>query len=313
MSKLLYMIYSAVVAVWLAGLVVAVAAEALARRRRGCVRRLSLRSVAPLMQALMVGMPERLHLPLVRCVGWRTTLVGLLARLTAATYGVERESVREVVTCYRLDEWLLRRVRRSRGMRRACYLRRLADLPHAEWVTRAVCGYRKDGCRAVRFGTLLVALSAEPSQALRLLAEYEEPLTEVEAAEVLQLLQRGLLPIAWRPLLDASHVNLRRVGLAIVARFGVEEAEPSLLAMVQGGEPSLARQALYVLALLRRSLSRREVRAYVRALGPDERRRLMRYLVSEEYTTEQVRRLFGEEVPYYERLTTTYKRSLVCT
>lgn len=50
------------------------------------------------------------------------------------------------------------------------------------------------------------------------------------------VLRRGMLPIAYEPLIGSPSRNLRIVGLNIVRQFGIEEAERLLLRIVSGDE-----------------------------------------------------------------------------
>lgn len=313
MIQTLYMIYlgvaiggTLVVAgmVWLA---------TLAHRRRTGEEQWMRRASGLLTVALLDGAEQPFRLPLDRMVAPRRRLAELIATVLGSTYGLDPAPAQRLMARWHLDQWLLRRVRRSRGLRRAHYLKLMADLPLSPETAARVVRYADDPSRAVRFMTLLVRLAASPAQALRLLAAFADPFTPIEVAEILALLRRGLLPIAYRPLLLSPHDNLRRIGLALVGQFGIEEAEPHLLDLLADREARLAERSLYVLALLHRPLRRRAVTGFVRCMDLAERRRLLRFLAHEEYSLDQVRALFrSAELPYYERIVGSYKRSLVC-
>lgn len=257
------------------------------------------------------GLPR---LPLERLVGRQRMLALLLARLGAATYGFDPDLFRRLMLHYRLDRYLLRGVRRSWGLRRALYLKRIADLPPLESLRRATRPYLYDSSREVRFAALLVQISAAPHELLRLVASYPQRLTAGEVAELLHLLRRGLLPIAYRPLLSSPNPNLQRVGLALVAQFDIEEADERLLAMLSSpSDRPLSVAALRTLTALHRPLRARAVVLFVRALPPVLRRSLMRRLAHEGYTLRQVQPLFdAEQGVSYARMVESYKRSLVC-
>lgn len=281
------------------------------RRRRTCEQRW-LRGVVGQVWAWLTAYTDGEASPceLMRLVRKRT-LADLLARLTSAGYGLYYSRMRTIVEQCDVDVWLLLRARRTRGFRRACYLKRLSELPHRRACTLLAEQYLHDACREVRFCALLVQLAADPEHLLRRMESYAPPFTDVETAEVLHLLRCGVLPIAYRPLLESPSENLRRVGLALVAQFDIVEAEVWVRKLVVEADESLARRALYVLASLHRSLARRGVRERVRALLPNERRHLLRYLAAEAYTTAQVRSLCdAEEEVYYERIAGSYKSSL---
>ena len=128
----------------------------------------------------------------------------------------------------------------------------------------------------------MVQLSADPSTALRLMAEYPEPFSACEVGEIMAVLRRGMLPIAYEPLIGSPSRNLRIVGLNIVRQFGIEEAERQLLRIVAGDEvPEVGREALYTLCTLRRPLTRRRVSRRLAVMSPAERKALMRYMAAE--------------------------------
>ena len=183
--------------------------------------------------------------------------------------------------------------------RRARCLLLLSRLPVGAAAADCAARYAASRNRYVRFQSLMVRLAADPSTALRLMAEYPEPFSACEVGEIMAVLRRGMLPIAYEPLIGSPSRNLRIVGLNIVRQFGIEEAERLLLRIVAGDEdPELVREALYTLCALS-------------ALPPAERKALLRYVVAEGYSPGPLRRLLDErERPYYESLVQTYKRSL---
>ena len=264
------------------------AAELRARRRRCRDAALRAKYLRIVMLYLLAGEGPAPRFPMIRRAGARLLLVETVAGLAGVTYGLDAAPLRRIVAEYGLDAWLLRRTARSRGYRRA------------------------SRNRYVRFQSLMVRLAADPSTALRLMAEYPEPFSACEVGEIMAVLRRGMLPIAYEPLIGSPSRNLRIVGLNIVRQFGIEEAERLLLRIVSGDEdPELVREALYTLCALRRPLTRRAVSGRLSAMPPAERKALLRYVVAEGYSPGPLRRLLDErERPYYESLVQTYKRSL---
>lgn len=232
----------------------------------------------------------------------------------AATYGLDPAPLRRIVVQYGLDGWLLRRIRFAQGYRRARYLMLLSRLPAGDGVGVEAARYMRSRNRYVRFYALMTQLAAEPATSLRRMAEYDYPFSACEVSEIMAMLRRGLLPIAYEPLVGSPNRNLRMVGLGIVRQFGIEEAERLLLAMVARERvPELGREALYTLCSMRCSLRRREVAGRIASMSRAERKALMRYMAREGYAPAVLRRLFGDrERPYYESLIHSYKRSLVC-
>ncbi len=285
-------------------------------RGRYCVRDAVLRDRYrhAVVAALLADRDTTVRFPLLHRPGARRLAVEAVGEVLGATYGVETAVLRRAVRFYGLDCWLLHEVRRSRGYRRADSLLLLAQLPVDSGIARAIGRYLRDRSRYVRFAALMVQLAAEPAAATRRLGGYPSPLSVCETAEILALLRRGLLPLAWEPLLGARESNLRRLGVAVVRQFGVEAAVPRLHRMVaEDSDAQVARDALYALCALRQRLDPHWIAGRVATLGEMERRALLRFLAAEGYAPSVVEALFGEEeYPYFERMTRSYKSTLAC-
>lgn len=314
MMALLYILYVVLLAVGCVALGVRCCVMALAARRRDREAELVRRTTHLLAMALLDGGCDEVQLPLHRVVGRRRLLAELTAELMTALYGFDPAPMGRVLARYGVAEWLFAHLRHSRRETRARYLRLLADLPPTKEAATEAARYRRDRSREVRFCALLVQLATTPSQALRLIGEFEHPFTAVEVAEVLLLLRRGLLPIAYHPLLNASSSNLRRIGLALVGQFGIEEAESQLLQQLDAeADAAWTERTICVLVAMRRPMRQRRLAACLRGLDATARRRVLRFMAREEYGSEQVRRLVASaDYAYYERLVGSYKSSLLC-
>ena len=300
MTETLFMIYSAAAAavtLWLLGGMAV--GRMRRRRRRGRDAVLQRKYLHIVMLALFSGGEEAPRFPLLRRAGARRLLIETVGRLVAATYGLDPAPLR---------------IRFAQGYRRARYLMLLSRLPAGDGVGAEAARYTRSRNRYVRFYALMTQLAAEPATSLRRMAEYDYPFSACEVSEIMAMLRRGLLPIAYEPLVGSPNRNLRMVGLGIVRQFGIEEAERLLLAMVARERvPELGREALYTLCSMRCSLRRREVAGRIASMSRAERKALMRYMAREGYAPAVLRRLFGDrERPYYESLIHSYKRSLVC-
>lgn len=284
------------------------------RRRRNRDAVLQRKYLHIVMFALLSNGDEAPRFPLLHRPGARRLLIETIGRLVAVTYGLDPEPLRRIVTQYGLDGWLLRRMRHARGYRRARYLALLSRLPSGSGAVGRIARYTRSRNRYVRFYALMTQLAAEPATSLRRMAEYEHPFSACEVAEIMTMLRRGMLPIAYEPLVESPNRNLRMVGLGIVRQFGIEDAETLLLTMVGREQvPELGREALYTLCSMRCSLTRREVAGRIASMDRAERKALLRYMAREGYSPAVLQRLFDErERPYFESLIHSYKRSLVC-
>ena len=297
-----------------AGFAFLLAAETLRNRRRTCYHNLlRQRYLRIVMLALFAERPAVPHFPLLRRRDSRLLLAETLAGLGAMTYGLPTGLLSEITARYRLDEWLLRRARFAQGYRRARYLALLSELPATESVSRHAARYGDSRNRYVRFYALMIALTAEPPAALQRMAGCAWAFSSTEVAEITAALRRGLLPIAYRPLVASASPNLRRVGLSIVRQFGIAEAGPQLLQLLDDDETAVAQaDVLHTLCALRRPLLCREVRHSLGRMKPAERRTLMRCMARSSYAPELLRRLFNKnECAYYETIVQSHKRCLV--
>ena len=246
MTETLFMIYSAAAAavtLWLLGGMAV--GRMRRRRRRGRDAVLQRKYLHIVMLALFSGGEETPRFPLLRRAGARRLLIETVGRLVAATYGLDPAPLRRIVVQYGLDGWLLRRIRFAQGYRRARYLMLLSRLPAGDGIGAEAARYMRSRNRYVRFYALMTQLAAEPATSLRRMAEYDYPFSACEVSEIMAMLRRGLLPIAYEPLVGSPNRNLRMVGLGIVRQFGIEEAERLLLAMVARERvPELGREAL---------------------------------------------------------------------
>lgn len=313
MTELFLIVYTALAACVTAGLLVALCVAGLRARRRqsrdAVLREKYLRIV---MLCLFSGDGPVPRFPLIRRAGAWMLLTETIAGLIGMTYGLDTTPLGRIVAEHGLDRRLLRRIVRSRGCRRAYSLLLLSRLPADGAVAARAARYASVRNRHVRFQALMVQLAADPSTALRLMAEYPGHFSACEVAQIMDVLRRGMLPIAYKPLIESTCRNLRVVGLSIVRQFGIEEAERLLLHMVaDDAAPELSRRALYTLCALRRPLTRREITGRLAVMDPADRKALLRYMAAEGYSPGVLRRLCDKrERPYCESLVQSYKRSL---
>ena len=308
----IYVVVAAIVALCLLGAALCVR---LGKRRGAWHEALEQKYLRVVVGALMSGSCCTLQFPLVGRARARLLLAEVISGVVTSTYGLDTELLRRIVTGCGLDASLLRRARLTQGYRRAYYFSLLASLPIGEPVMLAVRRFGKSRNRYVRFYALMTQLAHDPAMSLRLIAEYPTPLTAYEISEIMALLRRGVLPVAYGPLVASENRNLRALGLAIVRQYGIEEAERQLLRIV-GEDPTseLSREALFVLCSLRRPLARQSVVRRVAGMSRIERRALLRHMASEGYAPDALPRFFSkEERPYYESLVSSYKRCLVCS
>ena len=309
---MLYCAFAACVVVLLSGAVVVRRLVDGRRHRRDAL--LSRQYLHIVILSLMSETDTVPHFPRLESAGARMVLAETLARLVSSTYGLDLGPLRRIFRDAGLQPYLLRCARRTRGFRRARCLSLLSRLPADAAVAAAVERYGSDRHRAVRFYALMVRLAADPSMALQLIGAYPDPLSAFELSEIVSMLRRGVLPVAYEPLIESPNRNLRSLGIAIVRQFGIEEAEENLLRIAsEDTTGELGREALYALCALRRPMARREVVRRMGLMSRAERRALLRCMALEGYSETAFGSPVGdEETPYFESFVLSYKRCLVC-
>ena len=208
----------------------------------------------------------------------------------------------------KLDVFLLRRIRLNGGYRRAYYLHLLSRIPAEETVVQAVERYTHSRNRYVRFGALSVLLMSDMSSLSARIDAYSHRLSYFELSEVLRMLRQNVQPIDYEPLILSPNRNLRMLGLSVVWRFGIEDAEEILLRMVAENRPEEAVSAMYILCTLHSVINRPEVAKFVAQMNPVQRRVLLRYIARQGYSENALQVFIPEEEKrYYVSLVDSYE------
>lgn len=243
----------------------------------------------------------------------RIALAEAIYTVVSHTYGNDTDALRHVVEQNRLERLLLREIHLSHGTRRARMLMLLSAIPLNADKVKQLSHYMHSHDSDIRISALTVALASSPSMAIRTIATFDFALTPFDTARIIALLRRGLLPIAYEPLLDSNNHNLRILGLAIVRSFGIEIAEKHLHKIISAEEDiTIVNQTIYTLASLGRPLHHTRIRERLAAMPACKRKELCRHLTVEGYSLSAVRSIFTEqESVYAELLINSYKRALV--
>lgn len=253
--------------------------------------------------------------PMIERRGARDILARALSSVAMSTCPSDAGAVRRMAVANGIESWLLRRIRHSHGFSRARYMSMLAALPVSRTTADVVHRYASARNRHVRFRAMMVRISSDPLSAMRELSLYPHRLTPFEMNELTAMLRRGMLPLAFDPLLTSESENLRMLGMNIVRIFGIAESEYRLLEIIAYDECEEFRDdAIYTLISLHLPVTREDVVERVRTMSRDARRSLYRRLASEGYSVSVLTALAdGGDADYVESLAASYKRSLVCT
>lgn len=245
----------------------------------------------------------------------RNVLAEALYTVMSHTYGSDIATIRELVENTQLDKFLLIKIRHSDNIKRAHYLMLMSAVPTPTPAIATLRRYLYSRHAHIRIAALLSILAASPSTAISTIASLPYNLTSFDIARIIMLLRRGILPIAYEPLLTSENRNLQMLGLAIVRNFGIEIADKHLQNIIfSSTDYTITREALYTLSSLGRPLGRAKIRQRITSMPQHHRKELCRHLTHAGYSLAALRTLFDQsEMPYTESLIKSYKRSLECS
>lgn len=243
----------------------------------------------------------------------RAALCEAIYRAMSHTYAIPNQLIAPIAKEHHLEEFLLRRLRRASNAGRVQLLNTLSAIPLKHSTIQHLTRYLYSPCRHIRIAALVAILAASPATAIRTLSELPYELAPYDMSRIITLLRRGLLPIAYEPLLASDNHNLLMLGIAIVASFGIEIADRHLYRIVEEHHtPQLVSEAILALALLGSPLNHPPLRQRIEQMTPIHRRELCHHLSCEGYSTSALRGLFSEgEISLAEPLINSYKRNLV--
>lgn len=245
----------------------------------------------------------------------RMALAEAMNTILSHTYGTNTTIIRELTRRYRLDTFLLNRIRWSRGPRRIHILILMSAIPSHTATTHLLQQHLRSRHSYTRTAALIALLAIDPSKAIATIASLRFDLTPLDIARIITLLRRGILPIAYEPLLRSTNRNLRMLGLAIVRNFGIEIADKQLQNIISTAtDADIVHESIYTLSSLGRPLGRAKVRERLSAMTPRRRKQLCRHLTQAGYSLSALRCIFSpHETIYSESIIKSYKRDLVCS
>jgi len=253
-------------------------------RRRRETEALAGRYLAILNRRLLEGGPP-CRFPLIERRRSRIVLAEVISEVEAATYGYDRSITSEIVRRYALDRTILHRATMSTGMRRAQWLHTLSLLDTDENTYRRMAArFSHSRNRYVSLCAILAALNHTPERCIDILAECGRELSPLDISEILMMLKRGLIPVAYQPMIRSEHRNVRLLGLCIVRHFGIVEADDYIARAAASEDESVRSAALFTLCSLRLKLDRQEVRRAAAGMDVSSRRIWYRHLAAEGYS-----------------------------
>ena len=245
----------------------------------------------------------------------RQALAEALYSVMSHSYGSDTATIRELIERTQLDKYILTKIRHSKNIERAHYLMLMSAIPTSIPIIPILRPYLYSRYSHTRTAALLAILAASPSTAISTITSLSYDLTGFDIARIITLLRRGILPIAYEPLLSSQNRNLQMLGLAIVRNFGIEIADKHLQHIISSSaDYAVTREALYTLSSLGRPLGRVKIRQRIASMPQHHRKELCRHLTHAGYSLAALRTIFDQnEIQHTESIIKSYKRSLECS
>lgn len=250
-----------------------------------------------------------------RSTSERMALAQALHSIMSHTYSTPTENTKTIAHQNKLEELILNKLRHANNEEKARLLNILSSIPISARATDIISKYLHSANRHIRIAAIIATIAASPTKAIRTIADLPFSLKPYDTSRIIALLRRGLLPIAYEPLLMSDNHNLLMLGIAITHNFGIDIADKHLHNIIlRQPNRQIVREAIYALATLGRPLGRHHIREQLAAMSPNIRRELCHHLSCEGYSLSALSVIFSEsEILLAEPLINSYKRSLICT
>ena len=250
-----------------------------------------------------------------RSTSERMALAQALHSIMSHTYSTPTENTKTIARNNRLEELILNKLRHANNEEKARLLNILSSIPISSRATDIISKYLYSTNRHIRIAAIIATIAASPTKAIRTIADLPFSLKPYDTSRIIALLRRGLLPIAYEPLLMSDNHNLLMLGIAITHNFGIDIADKHLHNIIlRQPNRQIVREAIYTLATLGRPLGHHHIREQLAAMSPNIRRELCHHLSCEGYSLSALSVIFSEnEILHAEPLINSYKRSLICT
>ena len=250
-----------------------------------------------------------------RSTSERMALAQALHSIMSHTYSTPTENTKAIAHQNKLEELILNKLRHANNEEKARLLNILSSIPISTRATDIISKYLHSANRHIRIAAIIATIAASPTKAIRTIADLPFSLKPYDTSRIIALLRRGLLPIAYEPLLMSDNHNLLMLGIAITHNFGIDIADKHLHNIIlRQPNRQIVREAIFTLATLGRPLGRHHIREQLAAMSPNIRRELCHHLSCEGYSLSALSVIFSEsEILHAEPLINSYTRSLICT
>lgn len=245
----------------------------------------------------------------------RTALAEAIYSVSGLCYGSGQDTLQQIVQTNSLKEFIINRLQNATASNAAELLLLLGAISsdHKDQTLMARHLHSKEPL--TELCAMLALLNTAPKAFISHLCDTTTELSPFSRACIIAQLRRGAMPIAFEPLLESRHRNLKLLGLTIVRSFELDIAAKHITRIIaQDEEVDTLHEALYTLASLKRPLNSGTTRQRLAQMSASERKSFCRHLSIEGYSLQTIERLFPhKEASYAELLISSYKRELVKT
>lgn len=282
-------------------------------RRKKCGARLRRNYIKNISRQLLS--PDSRHTIVAHTNAERTALAEAIYSISGLCYGSGRDTLQQIVQANHLKEFIIRRLRRASSTNAAEQLLLLGAISSDSKDQTLLARYLHSIEPLTELCAMLALLNTAPKAFISHLCDTTTELHPFSRACIIAQLRRGAMPIAFEPLLESKHRNLKLLGLAIVRSFELDIAAKHITRLIaQDEEVDTLHEALYTLAALKRPLNSNTIRQRLAQMSVSERKSFCRHLSIEGYSLQTIERLFPhKEASYAEQLISTYKRELIKT
>lgn len=257
------------------------------------------------------------HIPMhitTKTLAERIALCEAIHIVRSHTYGTDVSPLNQTIHDNGLERLLFRRIRYSTGLQRAHWLTLASSITLSEKSIHKLERLSNSRNHAIRLAAIISLIASNPQMTIQRISGLRHRLSPLDISRIISLLRRGIIPIAYEPLLQSNNYNLQMLGIAIVRNFGIDIADKRLHDIISScNDKTIVREAILTLSSLGRPLGRAKIRHRMSRMSIAERKSFCRHLATEGYSVQALRTLFSEkEMHDAETLIKSYKRDLVC-
>ncbi len=228
-------------------------------------------------------------------------------------YGNALNRLALIVEVCEVDYYLLGRIRRRQGRKKAFLLSKLSRLTHVTTIIERAEEHLEHKRQDVRFYATAALVAARPERAIKYVVRLDNTLSWYQVAILTQLMRSVGAPIAYTPMLASQNRNLQLIGIYLSEHFSIVDAEPYLQQLVESEDEEVSYLSLLSLCSIRGDISTTRVGVALARLSPSLRDDFLRHAVQACYSLRScAHHLSCRECDIFSQRITSYKSQIRC-